>query len=104
MWYGALYSALVTQCDRVCAAAAETCEVVATLHGHVAPVSSLSLHSSGHVALAVSSRDCVLWHLHTFTRHKTLNGGQEVGIQDVREVGGGRGGGGGVGVTICADV
>jgi len=61
----------------------ESCELIATLDGHEASVSSLSLHSSGSLVLAVSSRDCVLWDLETFSRHKTLNGGQEVGMQDV---------------------
>ncbi len=58
-------------------------EEVACLGSHDASVSSLSLHSSGQLVLAVSSRDCVLWNLETLERHKTLNGGQEVGIQDV---------------------
>ena len=44
---------------------------------------SLSLHSSGRSALAVSSRDSVLWDLDTFSRLRTLNGGQDVGVQDV---------------------
>ena len=57
--------------------------MIASLSGHDASVSSISLHSSGRLALAVSSRDCVLWDLETFERHKTLNGGQEVGVQDV---------------------
>lgn len=57
---------------------------VASLRGHEASVTSISLHSSGRLALAVSSRDCVIWDLESFTRHKTLNGGQEVGVQDVR--------------------
>ena len=60
-----------------------SCELIATLDSHEASVSSLSLHSSGSLVLAVSSRDCVLWDLETFSRHKTLNGGQEVGVQDV---------------------
>ena len=46
---------------------------------------SLSLHSSGRFALAVSSRDSVLWDLDSFARCRTLNGGQEVGVQDVRD-------------------
>ncbi len=47
---------------------------------------SLSLDSTGRFVLAVSSRDCVLWDLDTFTRFRTLNGGQEVGIQDVSTI------------------
>ena len=58
-------------------------ERVATLRGHEASVKSLSLHSSGRHVLAVSSQDCVLWDLDGFTRCRTLNGGQEVGVQDV---------------------
>ena len=62
----------------------DSADVVATLRGHEASVKSLSLHSSGRFALAVSSRDSVLWDLDSFARCRTLNGGQEVGIQDVR--------------------
>lgn len=61
----------------------DACEVVANLRGHEACVHSISLHSSGRFALAVSSRDSVLWDLDTFTRCRTLNGGQEVGVQNV---------------------
>ena len=61
----------------------DTGELVATLTGHEASVKSLSIHSSGCLALAVSSRDCVLWDLDSFSRHRTLNGGQDVGVQDV---------------------
>ena len=71
-------------------------QVIATLRGHEASVHSISLHSSGRFALAVSTRDSVLWDLDSFTRCRTLNGGQEVGVQDVSEDGdqGGRAGGG----------
>ena len=62
----------------------DTCDLVATLRGHEASVKSLSLHSSGRFVLAVSSRDSVLWDLDSFARCRTLNGGQEVGVQDVR--------------------
>ena len=62
----------------------DSTDVVATLWGHEASVKSLSLHSSGRFALAVSSRDSVLWDLDSFARCRTLNGGQEVGVQDVR--------------------
>ena len=61
----------------------DTGELVATLRGHAASVKSLSVHSSGRLLLAVSSRDCVLWDLDSFSRHRTLNGGQDVGVQDV---------------------
>ena len=61
----------------------ESSEVVATLRGHEASVKSISLHSSGRHALAVSSREAVLWDLDTFARCRTLSGGQEVGVQDV---------------------
>ena len=63
----------------------DTGELVATLRGHEASVKSLSIHSSGRYLLAVSSLDCVLWDLDTFSRCKTLNGGQDVGVQDVRQ-------------------
>ena len=63
--------------------APDTSQVVATLRGHESCVHSISLHSSGRYALAVSSRDSVLWDLETFTRCRTLNGGEEVGVQDV---------------------
>ena len=62
----------------------ESGELVATLRGHEASVKSLSLHSSGRFVLAVSSRDSVLWDLDSFARCRTLNGGQEVGVQEVR--------------------
>ena len=63
----------------------ESCEVVATLRGHEASVKSLSLHNSGRFCLAVSSRDAVLWDLDSFSRCRTLHGGQEVGVQDVSQ-------------------
>ena len=58
-------------------------ELVAGLRGHEASVKSISLHSSGRYALAVSSRDSVLWDLDSFARCRTLNGGQDVGVQEV---------------------
>ena len=57
---------------------------MATLRGHESSVKSISLHSSGRFALAVSSRDSVMWDLDSFARCRTLNGGQEVGVQEVR--------------------
>jgi WD40 repeat protein len=63
--------------------ASDTGQVVVTLRGHESCVHSISLHSSGRFALAVSSRDSVLWDLDSFTRCRTLNGGEEVGVQDV---------------------
>ena len=59
-------------------------EQVACLKGHDASIKSFSLHSSGRLVLAVSSRDAVLWDLDCFARKRTLNGGQDVGVQDVR--------------------
>lgn len=61
----------------------DTGEVVATLGGHDASIKSLSLDTSGRLLLAVSSKDSVLWDLNSFSRFKTLNGGQEIGVQDV---------------------
>lgn len=62
----------------------DTGDVVATLRGHDASIKSLSLDTSGRLLLAVSSKDSVLWDLNSFSRFKTLNGGQEIGVQDVR--------------------
>ena len=67
----------------VCTLSLDTGELVATLRGHATSVKSLSIHSSGRLLLAVSLRDCVLWDLDSFSRHRTLNGGQDVGVQDV---------------------
>ena len=61
----------------------DTGDVVATLRGHDASIKSLSLDTSGRLLLAVSSKDSVLWDLNSFSRFKTLNGGQEIGVQDV---------------------
>lgn len=61
-------------------------DVVATMRGHSASVKSLSVHSSGRYLLAVSSRDCILWDLEdSFIRCRTLNGGQDIGVQDVSQ-------------------
>ena len=72
-------------CQMTALSPTDTGELVATLRGHEASVKSLSIHSSGRYVLAVSSLDCVLWDLDTFSRCKTLNGGQDVGVQDVRK-------------------
>lgn len=64
----------------------ESHEQVACLKGHDASIKSLSLHPSGRLLLAVSSRDSVLWDLDCFARKRTLNGGEDVGVQDVRIV------------------
>ncbi|KAL5467429.1 hypothetical protein EMCRGX_G031650 [Ephydatia muelleri] len=61
----------------------DTGDMVATLRGHDASIKSLSLDTSGRLLLAVSSKDSVLWDLNSFSRFKTLNGGQEIGVQDV---------------------
>ena len=64
----------------------DTCQIAAVLRGHKASVKSLSLDSSGRFLLAVSSQDCVMWDLDSYVRCRTLNGGQEVGVQDVSEL------------------
>jgi len=79
-----LLSCLSSLCFTSSLLCTDTCDLVATLRGHEASVKSLSLHSSGRFVLAVSSQDSVLWDLDSFARCRTLNGGQEVGVQDVR--------------------
>jgi len=60
-----------------------TKELVSTLKGHTSVVHSISVHSSGRYALTSTLDTTILWDLNTFTKKRTLNGAQDVGIQKV---------------------
>lgn len=51
------------------------------MKGHESPIHWISIHASGRYALTSSSTVIQLWDLDTFTRKRTLNGAQTVGIQ-----------------------
>ncbi|XP_066936715.1 TBC1 domain family member 31-like [Clytia hemisphaerica] len=57
--------------------------LLSILKGHTSPVDSLSIHGSGRYLLTSSFDTTILWDLNTFTKKRTLNGAQEVGIQKV---------------------
>ena len=60
-----------------------TKELVALMKGHTSAVHSISIHGSGRYALSSSFDNTILWDLNTFTKRRTLNGAQEVGVQEV---------------------
>lgn len=51
---------------------------------HSSSIKAVSLHPNGRYVLAVTTCNAVLWDLDTFSKCRTLNGGQDVGVQDVR--------------------
>ena len=53
------------------------------MHGHPSSVHQISVHGSGRYAISTSQDTSILWDLDTFTRKRTLNGAQAVGIQEV---------------------
>ncbi|EDO35457.1 predicted protein [Nematostella vectensis] len=59
----------------------ESCELVSWMKGHESAVHCISVHASGRYALTSSNTVIQLWDLDTFTRKRTLNGAQTVGIQ-----------------------
>ena len=63
---------------------AESKELVSKMHGHSSAVHQISVHGSGRYALSSSCDTAILWDLDTFTRKRTLNGAQVVGVQEVR--------------------
>lgn len=63
---------------------AESKELVSTMHGHSSSVHQISVHGSGRYAISTSQDTSILWDLDTFTRKRTLNGAQTVGVQQVR--------------------
>ncbi|XP_028392859.1 TBC1 domain family member 31-like [Dendronephthya gigantea] len=50
---------------------------------HESSISSISIHASGRHALTTANEIAQIWDLDTFTKKKTLNGAQTVGIQQV---------------------
>ena len=51
---------------------------------HESSICSISVHASGRLALTTANEIAQIWDLDTFTKKKTLNGAQTVGIQQVR--------------------
>lgn len=47
-------------------------------------ICSISIHASGRHALTTANEIAQIWDLDTFTKKKTLNGAQTVGIQQVQ--------------------
>lgn len=60
-----------------------TKDLVSVMKGHSSGVHSISVHGSGRYALSSSFSNTILWDLNTFTKRRTLNGAQEVGVQNV---------------------
>lgn len=50
---------------------------------HESSICSISLHASGRHAVTTANEIAQIWDLDTFTKKKTLNGAQTVGIQQV---------------------
>ena len=65
---------------------AATKELVSVMKGHTSAVHSLSVHGSGRYTLTSSFDTTILWDLNTFTKKRTLNGAQDVGIQKVHYI------------------
>ena len=53
------------------------------MRGHASAIHQISVHGSGRYALSSSHDNSILWDLDTFTRKRTLNGAQIVGVQEV---------------------
>lgn len=53
------------------------------MRGHDSSIHNISVHASGRYALTSSNSVAQLWDLDTFSRKRTLNGAQTVGIQQV---------------------
>ena len=53
------------------------------MRGDDSSIHNISVHSSGRYALTSSNSVAQLWDLDTFSRKRTLNGAQTVGIQQV---------------------
>lgn len=62
---------------------AESKELVSNMHGHSSSVHRISVHGSGRYAISTSQDTSILWDLDTFTRKRTLNGAETVGVQEV---------------------
>ena len=61
----------------------ESNELVSWMKGHDSTVHCISIHASGRYALTSSNTVAQMWDLDTFSRKRTLNGAQTVGIQQV---------------------
>ena len=61
----------------------ETNELVSWMKGQDSAIQSISVHASGRYAVTSSNSVAQLWDLDTFSRKRTLNGAQTVGIQQV---------------------
>lgn len=61
----------------------ETHELVSWMKGEDSSIHSISIDASGRYALTSSNSVAQLWDLDTFSRKRTLNGAQTVGIQQV---------------------
>ena len=61
----------------------ETHELVSWMKGQDSAIQSISIHASGRYAVTSSNSVAQLWDLDTFSRKRTLNGAQTVGIQQV---------------------
>ena len=61
----------------------ETHELVSWMKGQDSAIQSISVHVSGRYAVTSSNSVAQLWDLDTFSRKRTLNGAQTVGIQQV---------------------
>ena len=58
-------------------------ELVSMMKDHESSICSISIHASGRHALTTANEIAQIWDLDTFTKKKTLNGAQTVGIQQV---------------------
>ena len=58
-------------------------ELVSVMKDHESSICSISIHASGRHALTTANEIAQIWDLDTFTKKKTLNGAQTVGIQQV---------------------
>ncbi|XP_015780139.1 PREDICTED: TBC1 domain family member 31-like [Acropora digitifera] len=61
----------------------ESHELVSWMKGEDSSIHSISIHASGRYALTSANSVAQLWDLDTFSRKRTLNGAQTVGIQQV---------------------
>eukprot|EP00794_Sanderia_malayensis_P018697 gene18697-20585_t len=61
----------------------EAKELVSTMRGHSSAIHQISVHGSGRHCISSSHDISICWDLDTFTRKRTLNGAQVVGVQEV---------------------
>ena len=58
-------------------------ELVSWMKDQESSIYSISIHASGRHAVTTANEIAQIWDLDTFTKKKTLNGAQTVGIQQV---------------------